>query len=154
MKLDAQIASVGMTRFGKFLDRGLKSIGADEVIDYRNNDFVLVLKDLEPSGVDVVYDLVGGEVQDRSFGVVKEGGTLVSIVGTPNDDRRQQNHLGRAGFVFVEPNGNELAELAGLYDKGVLQASPVKEYPLAEAAKAHKESEVGRVRGKLVLRIR
>ncbi len=47
-----------------------------------------------------------------------------------------------------------MAELAGLYDKGVLQASPVKEYPLAEAAKAHKESEVGRVRGKLVLRIR
>ncbi|MFC1610410.1 zinc-binding dehydrogenase [Myxococcota bacterium] len=89
-----------------------------------------------------------------SFGVVKEGGTLVSIVGTPNDDLRKQHNLGKAGFVFVEPNGIQLAELSRLFDRGVLKASPVKEYPLAEAAKAHQESESGRVRGKLVLRIR
>ena len=132
----------------------LKSIGADVVIDYRKNDFVSMLKDLRPNGVDVVYDLVGGDVQDKSFGVVKEGGTLVSIVGAPSDDLRQQNHLGKVGFVFVEPNGAQLAELARLFDQDVLKASPVKEYSLVEAAKAHQESESGRVRGKLVLRIR
>lgn len=131
----------------------LRSLGADVPIDYRNDDFATIVTQHEPDGVDVAFDLVGGDVQARSFEVTKKGGVLVSIVSPPSEELKEKRGVAKAGFVFVEPDGPTLTELAQLFDDGTLQASPVREYPLEEAAKAHEESEAGRVRGKLVLRI-
>lgn len=132
----------------------LRSLGADVAIDYKNEDFVAALAEAEPGGVDVVFDLVGGEVQERSFEATKSGGVLVSIVSAPSEELQEKYRVGKAGFVFVEPSGETLSRLASLFNEGTLQASPVKTYPMEDAAQAHLDSESGRSTGKLVLRIR
>src|SRR5215472_2941971 len=81
----------------------VRSLGADEVIDYRAARFEDVVRD-----VDVVFDAVGGETLDRSWKVLRPGGRLVTIVEVekPADDR------GRAAFFIVEPSARQLDEVA------------------------------------------
>ncbi|GHH50416.1 NADP-dependent oxidoreductase [Lentzea cavernae] len=120
----------------------LRSLGVDEVIDYRHQDFT----EIEP--VDVVLDTVGGEYAERSAGVLKPGGVLVSIIpGNPGFDVDRASALGiRFELVLsVVASGADLAALPQLkvqIDHAV---------PLAEAAKAHELVESGRTTGKVVL---
>jgi NADPH:quinone reductase-like Zn-dependent oxidoreductase len=117
-------------------------LGATEVVDYTQRDFVESVREAYPDGVDVVFDLIGGETQKRSRELLRQDGRLVSITQPPKNGR----------YVFVRPDADQLAELAELADAGRLTAH-VEAFPLEEAAHAHELSEGGHVRGKLVLRV-
>lgn len=128
----------------------LKSIGADEVIDYRTTRFENVVKD-----VDVVLDTVGGDTLQRSPAVLREGGTLLTIVGAPPAQACIERKLRcpSPSTATKEQPGEELTKLAQLFDSGVLKMSVEAEFPLAEANKALALSETGRVRGKVIVRV-
>jgi NADPH:quinone reductase-like Zn-dependent oxidoreductase len=123
----------------------VKSLGADEVIDYRTQRFQEELRD-----VDLVLDTIGGEVQDGSWSVLKPGGTLVSIIRPPSDERAKALGM-RSAFVFIEPNAGILAQLADLVDAGSLRPVVGAEFALKDIAKAHAFSQTGRAVGKIAL---
>lgn len=126
----------------------LLGLGADEVVDYQATQFEDVV---EP--VDVVFDTLGGDVQERSWQVVKPGGLLVSVVSPPPEDRAAA-HQCRSAYVFIEPRADWLREIAALIDAG--QIKPIVEtvLPLDRAAEAHTLSQSGRTRGKIVFQVR
>ena len=123
----------------------LKSLGVDELIDYHKEDFTAKVKN-----VDLVADFVGGETRERSFGVLKKGGIMASIVGRL-DPAEAEKHgvIGRSGMV--NPNGARLQEIAGLIDAGKIKVFIEKIFPLADAKSAHESIETGHTVGKLVL---
>jgi NADPH:quinone reductase-like Zn-dependent oxidoreductase len=122
-------------------------LGADEIIDYQTTQFEDVVQP-----VDVVFDTVGGEVQERSWQVVKPGGILVSVVSPPPEEKAAA-HQCRSAYVFIQPRADWLTEMAQLIDSG--QVKPIVEtvLPLSQAAEAHKLSEGGHTRGKIVLQV-
>lgn len=124
----------------------LKELGADVVIDYRAQKFEDVAKD-----VDVVLDPMGGDTQERSIGVVKPGGFLVSIVQPPSPEKLKARGI-NGRVILVRPDGQQLAELAKMIDAGQIKPHVSAELPLRDAAKAQEMSATGRTRGKIVLR--
>lgn len=126
----------------------LLKLGADEVIDYRSDRFEEVV---EP--VDVVFDTIGGEVQERSWQIVKPGGILVSVIAPPSEEKAAAQGC-RSAFVFIQPRADWLTEIAQLID--TQQVEPIVEtvLPLSQAAEAHQLSQSGRTRGKIVLQVR
>lgn len=123
------------------------SLGADNVIDYEKHDFRDVV-----SEVDVVFDTIGGNVQEKSWVVLKRGGVLVSITQQPSlDIAKRFNVHGR--FVFIEPNASILKKLAVLVDSGVVHPVIGKEFDLKDISIAHELSESGSAKGKIVIKI-
>lgn len=125
----------------------LKGIGCDEVIDYRNQQFEEIV-----SNLDVVLDTIGGDTLERSWGVLKPGGFLVTTVasipeGTP------QKHGVRAERLMTQAEGKELAQIAAIIDERKIKPIVTTVLPLSDAQKAHEMSESGHTRGKIVLRI-
>ena len=131
----------------------VKSLGADAAIDYSKDDFVHVLGKREPGGIDVVYDTIGGHVQQRSYKVLKKGGRLVSVAGIPDPDEARPHGV-RTDFVFVSPNGTQLRRIAELIESGAVRPADFEVMRLEEAAKAQELSRAGHVRGKIVLKVR
>jgi NADPH:quinone reductase-like Zn-dependent oxidoreductase len=125
----------------------VKSLGADEVIDYRQENFVDRVKN-----IDLVLDNVGGDVLKNSYGVVRKGGLLLTIVSPPDEKLAEQLGIA-AKFERGNINGIRLEEIAGLIDIGRLRVIVEKELPLAEARYAHELSEAGHVRGKIILNV-
>jgi NADPH:quinone reductase-like Zn-dependent oxidoreductase len=125
----------------------LRSLGADEVIDYRETPFEQVVKE-----VDVVFDTIAGDTQERSWQVLKKGGILVSILQPPAADRAAAEGV-RQAFVFVQPNAEQLTQLAQLVDSGGLKPNVTRVLPLAEARQAQQQSQTGHTRGKIVLQV-
>jgi NADPH:quinone reductase-like Zn-dependent oxidoreductase len=125
----------------------VRSLGAAQTIDYRSSPFEGHL-----SGVDLVLDLIGGEIAERSIGVLKPGGVLVQIVpGTPATAQKAATANVRTIAVRVHPDGGQLREIAALIDSGKLKTSIAAVFPLAEAGRAHEMSREGHTRGKIVL---
>ncbi|MDB6068013.1 MAG: Alcohol dehydrogenase zinc-binding domain protein [Pedosphaera sp.] len=126
----------------------VRQLGADEVIDYRTTKFEEVVRD-----IDVVLDTVGGDTQKRSWGVLKPGGILVSIVQPPSNE----NASGRGvRGVFLRSNhnrGDQLARIADLVVSGVVKTYVETVLPLKEVRKALDLSQSGRTRGKIVLMV-
>jgi len=130
----------------------LEDLGADVAIDYRSEDLIPRLRDEEPDGLDLVFDLVGGAALDRARQCVKSGGRLVSIV----DDIRGDLPAAASftfEFVFVEPNARQLDRLSELVRSGRLAVEVSRSYGLTRAAEAHAQMESGHTRGKIVLRV-
>ncbi len=126
----------------------LLGLGADEVIDYTNTPFEDVAVD-----VDVVLDAMGGETRERSWMTLKSGGTLVSILGPPDEDKAAE--LGLRGIgVFVKPDAQQLADVAKLIDDGHVKPVVTEVLPMMDVAKAHEMSETEHVRGKIVLEVK
>jgi NADPH:quinone reductase-like Zn-dependent oxidoreductase len=125
----------------------LRELGVDEPLDYEKVRFEDVVR-----GVDVVFDTLGGDIQERSFKVLNKGGILISIVQPPPADLAAKYGV-RAEFLGGQGSGTQLAEIAELVDSG--RVKPVAEtvLPLSEAQRAHELSEKGHVRGKIVLKI-
>jgi NADPH:quinone reductase-like Zn-dependent oxidoreductase len=116
-------------------------VGAHELIDRRSVRFE---EALEP--VDLVFDTVGGDLLARSPEVLRAGGRLVSIAEEPPD--------GVTGVYFVvEPNRQQLLEIAGLAERGILTPAIDSVFPLSDARAAFERSMVAGKRGKVVLAI-
>ena len=125
----------------------LRQLGVDQPIDYNSVRFEDVARDF-----DIVLDTLAGETRARSWGVLKKGGILVTVLGQPSQEDAKAHGV-RAAGIFVQPNPAQLAEIATLVDSGKLKANIESVFPLAEAAKAHSLGETNHVRGKIVLRV-
>ncbi|WP_328564166.1 NADP-dependent oxidoreductase [Streptomyces coelicoflavus] len=134
-------ASAGKHKF-------LRSLGADETVDYRETDFAEAVKD-----VDVVLDTIGGDTSLRSLRVLRPGGIVVSILPVGSDEFYEEaERLGvRAVRMLVDADRAGMEEVAHLVESGKLRATIAGTFPLAEAARAHAQGETGRTTGKLVL---
>ncbi|MBO0653827.1 NADP-dependent oxidoreductase [Streptomyces triculaminicus] len=126
----------------------VRSLGADEVIDYRTTDFTEAVKD-----VDVVFDSSSEGV--RSLAVLRPGGTLVSIMEHWNQELAARVEAAGRRFagVSVEPDYASLEAIAALVDAGRVRPHVAATFPLAEAAKAHEMVESGRTQGKIALTV-
>jgi NADPH:quinone reductase-like Zn-dependent oxidoreductase len=123
----------------------VRQLGADEAIDYKSTRFEDVV-----GKVDVVFDLIGGETQDRSWSVLKKGGVLVSTVSTPSTQKAAAHGV-RAMTYMAQPNGEELAAVADLIESGDVRPMVESVLPLTEASKAQEISQRGHTAGKIVL---
>jgi len=124
-----------------------KSLGADEVINYKTQDFTALVKD-----VDLVIDLVGGEIQDKSFVVLKKGGKLLSAVNPPSQALAQQYGV-EAKFVSSAYSYKKLDYGSRLVETGLIKPKITKTMKLEEAAKAQDILSAGGIDGKVVLEI-
>ena len=125
----------------------LRKLGVDQVVEYPEERFE---EWVEP--VDVVFDTVGGDTQDRSWKVLKRGGILVSIASPPSAETAEEHGV-RQAFVMSEANGAQLAEIAKLVVTEKLKAIVETILPLSDATRGQELSERGHVRGKIVLRV-
>jgi NADPH:quinone reductase-like Zn-dependent oxidoreductase len=126
----------------------LRELGADVVIDYHQQRFEDVVRD-----VDAVLDTVGGETLARSWAVLKRGGILASTTLRVAEEEAR-DHQARSAYVFVQPDAGQLEEIARLVDEKVIRPIVSQVFPLIEAEKAHRASQEGHVRGKIVLEVR
>lgn len=128
----------------------LRSLGADELIDYREVDFADVVSD-----VDVVLDPIAGDTRARSLRTLKRGGVLVSILPFGREGiAAEADRLGvRVELMLVEADQAGMRAIAELVESGRLCAEIAGVFPLAEAAKAHALGETNRTTGKLVLSV-
>lgn len=129
----------------------VRSLGADELIDYRETDFADVLSDL-----DAVIDTIGGDYGMRSLSVLRRGGVLIELL-RPTDPElaaRARELEVSTGWMLVEPDHAGLLALAELVEEGKLRVEVSDVVPLAEAARAHELGESNRTTGKLVLQVR
>jgi len=124
----------------------VRSLGADQVIDYNKEDFTTVVKDC-----DAVFDTVGGEVAQNAFKVLRRGGRAAFINGpapTPPS----------ADMASLKPDASRkrahLERIVSLVTSGAVKLPQITTYALADAAAAHRVSEGRHLRGKLVFRVR
>lgn len=100
----------------------------------------------------MVRDTVGGETLEQSWDVLRAGEALISIAGTPLQERAAKLGL-RAAFFIVEPNPGQLARIARLVDLGAVRPLVEEVFPLARAREAYERVARGHTRGKLVLQV-
>ena len=112
----------------------LKSIGASQVINYREAQFEKVLREK----VDVVFDLVGGDTQKRSFLVLKDGGHLVSAVQPVSQEEAARHHVS-GEMMRLAPSGEVLGRIARLLEEGTIRPDVATVYALQDAAQAWKD---------------
>lgn len=134
------------TASGKGIDL-VKSLGADEVIDYRSQDVATLVKD-----VDLVADCAGGDAQNKLFEVLKSGGKLLSIAGMPSSELAQKYNI-EARFVSSNLSAKSLENGLRLVQEGKIKPNVVKTFPLAEAAQAQDLVSAGGLNGKVVLEL-
>ncbi len=148
------------------------ALGADIVIDYRNTDFETVLSDY-----DVVFDTLGGDTLNKSFGVLKRGGKLISVAGPPDPAfaksaglnpilrqatrvlsyptrRTARRHGASYSFLWMEANGDQLAEIASLVDSGIIHPVIDRVFPFESTKEALAYVDQGRAKGKVIVTMR
>jgi NADPH:quinone reductase-like Zn-dependent oxidoreductase len=116
-------------------------IGADEFVDVERDGWETAVPQ-----VDLVYDIIGGDVLARSSAILKAGGALVSIMGPPPTDR---SDVRTVSFVW-DPSGAQLREIARLVDEGILRPDVSAVYPLADARQAFMAKSTTHIPGKVV----
>ncbi|NMB86791.1 MAG: NADP-dependent oxidoreductase [Chloroflexi bacterium] len=124
----------------------VRSLGADEVIDYTTQDFAEVVHD-----VDAVIDTVGGEVMERSWPTLKPDGILITIVSMLTPEQAQAH--GKRGKRSGRAPAAALQPIVALIEAGQVKPAISRVFPLAEAADAQRMSETGHGRGRIVLHI-
>src|SRR5213596_2170415 len=125
----------------------LKQLGADVAVDYTKTKFEDVAKQ-----VDAVLDPVGKDTLARSYGVVKKGGIVMSLVARPDPAEIKKRGIRGAG-ISVHPDSEDLAEIAQLIDAGKIKPTVTQVSPLSEAIAAQRQAATHHTRGKVVLRI-
>jgi alcohol dehydrogenase len=149
----------------------VKSLGADEAIDYKTTRFEEVVKDQ-----DVVFDTQGGDTLLRSFDAVKRGGVVLTVGGRPDAkfarawglslplvwllgflnrkvDRRAREKHARFEYLFMHASGEQLEKVGALVEQGVIKPVLDRTFPLEAAADAVAHVESGKAVGKVVLRV-
>ncbi|MDB5007101.1 MAG: NADPH:quinone reductase [Mucilaginibacter sp.] len=125
----------------------VRSLGADEVIDYKNEKF-----EDRVSNIDLVFDTMGGETQEHSLKVLKNGGKLITTVKPENQEAAKKKNILLEGYT-AQSYPADLQQLAQLIDEGKLKPVIAKVMNFEEAAEAEEISKKGHVRGKIVLEV-
>ena len=126
----------------------VRALGADEVIDYTAQDFTKLV-----SGCDAVFDTVGGDVQIRSYAVLKPGGRLVWIAAAPEGSQPPRSDV-KTLRPGVARDRKHLERILELLDAGAVWPPNIIRYKLTDAAAAHRVSEARHLQGKLVFEVR
>lgn len=128
----------------------VEELGADTFINYREEDF-------SEAGqyYDFVLDTIGGEVLEKSYGVVKEGGRLATIVAQPDQETAEKYGI-EAANVYLNETGERMAAIGELIEKGQVKPVVGHTYPFGEAGlqEAHDLSETGHARGKICIEMK
>lgn len=150
----------------------VKSLGADEMINYKTEKFEEILKNY-----DAVFDTLGGEILEKSFGVIKSGGKIVSVSGLPNArfgkeygsgflktllfsaashklSALEKKHNVQYSFLFMKPSGEQLCIIANFIEAGKIKPVIDRVFPFEDAQKAMEYAETGRAKGKIIVKIR
>jgi alcohol dehydrogenase len=150
----------------------VSSLGADRVINYREEKFEEILNEY-----DAVFDTLGGDVLDRSFRLLKPHGKIVSVSAVPNRRFAAENNLGFIKrllfsvvsrnisalekkfnvdyhFLFMKPSGEQLEKIKHLVEKGSIRPVIDRVYSLEEAQEAVQYVETGRAKGKVVIQVK
>ena len=125
----------------------LKQLGADMAIDYTKPNWESAVRD-----VDFALMPVGGETMKRTYGVMKKGGTIATLISRADPAELEKRGI-RGAPVFSHPNANDLAEITKLIDAGKIKPIVSQVLPLSDAAKADAQAETHHTRGKIVLQI-
>jgi NADPH:quinone reductase-like Zn-dependent oxidoreductase len=125
----------------------VESLGADRVIDYHNEAFEEIVSD-----IDLVYDLIGGATERRSWQVLKRGGCFVSTVQQPDPDRILEAGVMACRYT-ARSDGEQLRRIAALIDEGRVKVIIDRVFPLEEAAAAELHLQNDHVTGKVVLEV-
>jgi len=150
----------------------VKSLGADEIINYKTEKFEEILKNY-----DAVFDTLGGENLKKSFEVIKSGGKIVSVSGLPNArfgkaygsglfktllfsavshklTALEKKHHVQYTFLFMKPSGEQLRIIADFIETGKIKPIIDRVIPFEDTQKAMEYAESGRAKGKIVVKIR
>ncbi|QPQ37554.1 NADP-dependent oxidoreductase [Lysinibacillus sp. JNUCC-52] len=148
------------------------SLGADEVINYKTENFEDILKNY-----DAVFDTLGGQTLEKSFHIIKDGGKIVSVSGTPNArfakeygaglfktmlfsaasyklTALEKKHNAQYSFLFMKPSGDQLRIIADFIESGKIIPIIDRIFLFEDAQKAMEYVESGRAKGKVILKIR
>ncbi|MSQ73166.1 MAG: NADP-dependent oxidoreductase [Betaproteobacteria bacterium] len=139
--IGARVVATASARNAEFV----KSLGADQFIDYTQTRFEDHVRD-----VDAVFHTISADQRPRSWSVLRKGGRLVSITGPIAEDEPLQ-YGATGGFTSVRPNAKQLAEIGRLIDAGILRITVEATYALQDIVRAHEHVERGRTRGKVVI---
>ena len=139
----------------------VRSLGADRVIDYKNEDVLQAVRDWSAEGADVVLDAVGPATLRQALDMLRPGGRLVNILTATADgdierDRKEAERRGFRRILFIvdfERARDLMREITHLIDRGLVHAPPIEVLPLKDAARAHQMIDTGHVREKLVLKV-
>ncbi|MGB8217506.1 MAG: NADP-dependent oxidoreductase [Candidatus Methanoperedens sp.] len=126
----------------------VRELGADEVIDYKNQSFLDMLNNF-----DAVFDTVGGDTYEKSFKVLRKGGVIVSMLEQPNQKLMKQYGVNAIG-QFTQVNSERLSKVAELAEKRVIKVHVDKIFPLDKAGEALEFLQTGHPRGKVVLKMK
>lgn len=130
----------------------LRSLGADQVIDYKNEKFEDIVSD-----ADAALDAMGGEVLYRSITCVKRGGTVVCLPSSTRDDPKAVALAKERGiklaWPMMRPDGEQTRAIAALFEQKKLKVNIDRVFSLAEIARAHEAVESHGTKGKVVVRI-
>jgi alcohol dehydrogenase len=150
----------------------VKSLGADEIINYKKEKFEDILKNY-----DAVFDTLGGTTLEKSFDIIKSEGNIVSVSGMPNArfgkefgsgffktllfslaskklTALEKKHNAQYSFLFMKPSGDQLRLIAKYIESG--QIKPIIDciFPFEDTQKAMEYSESGRAKGKIIVKIK
>lgn len=133
----------------------LKALGADEAIDYKQQKFNDVLHDY-----DAVFDTLGGQSLIDSFGILKNGGKIVSLIGLAGDDAEQrigalQSQYGvEYHYHHMQASGKQLADITNYIEHGKIKPVIDRIFPIKKAQAAMEYLQGGHAKGKIVLKIK
>lgn len=138
-------AYVATTATGDGVDY-VKSLGADEVIDYKSSEFSQNLHNY-----DAVFDTVGGDDFNKSFDVLKDGGVAVTMIADPNEAKAQERNITTVKQM-THVNSTKLAELTKLVESGIVKPNVGQVFELEEVQQAFEARESG-AKGKIVIKL-
>ncbi|MGV3288127.1 NADP-dependent oxidoreductase [Bacillus wiedmannii] len=148
------------------------SLGADEIINYKTENFEEILKDY-----DAIFDTIGGTTLEKSFNIIKSGGNIISVSGMPNArfgkefgsgffktllfslaskkiTALEKKHNAQYSFLFMKPSGDQLRTIANYIEAGKIKPVIDRVFPFEDAQKAMEYSEAGRAKGKIIVKIK
>jgi len=125
----------------------VKELGADEVIDYKNERF-----EDQVTNVDLVFDTIGGETQERSIDVIKPGGRLITTLKPEFGDKAKEKNVDLEGFS-AQSYPKDLKQIAALIDEGMVKPAVTRIMPFEQAREAEKLNAEGHTRGKIVIQV-